>query len=331
MTQLTDISYHLMLVVGIILCIFGLIGNLLNICVFIIWSVTRQTNNPVNRNHNRTSNSPLYLLTASIANLIIIAYGLTTRILFDSYNYRVAPENVFLLCKLRFYALHTFDLLSLTCVCLATFDRYLVSSRKVRFRQMSTTRKETKLILLCLIIIIGLHSIPIGIYYQVSANGQCFVDSYTYLQYYRYIFQIFLHGIIPIFVFSLFGFLTYYQLKSTKNRQNTQQNINVDKQLSRMLLLMSLTIVLSSIPYTIENIYYLVIRNQDDQLNSFVFFFHIISSLLFYTNPVCSFYVYYISTPNFRIQVQKILFCKTRFNRFIHNQVNILTVGNNSN
>lgn len=329
MTQLTTISYQLMLIVGILMCIFGLIGNLLNICVFITWSATRQANNSLNRNHNRTSNSPLYLLTASIANLVVVAYGLTTRILFDSYDYHVAPENVFLLCKLRFYALHTFDILSLTSVCLATFDRYLVSSRKVHLRQMSTTRNGTKLVLLCVIIGIGLHSIPIGFYFEVSASGQCFVNSYSYLQYYRYMFQIFLHGIIPIFVFSLFGFLTFHQLKNSKNRQNVNQNINVDKQLSRMLLLMSITIVLSSIPYTIENIYYLIIRNQDDQLTPFVFFFHIISSLLFYTNPVCSFYVYYISTPNFRIQVQKFLLCKTRFNRIMHNQVNIVTVGNN--
>ena len=326
MNQMDVLSHQLMLIGGILLCVFGLVGNLLNICVFVIWSAGRTTTNPQNRNHTRTSNSPLYLLTASIANLIVIAYGLTTRILFDSYQYQVSLQDVFLLCKLRYYALHTFDLLSLTCVCLATFDRYLVSSRKVRLRQMSATKRGTKFILLFLVIFIGLHSIPIAIYYEVSMNGQCYVNSELYLQYYRYTFQIFLHGIIPILTFSLFGFLTFHQLKTTKNRQNNQQNLNIDKQLSRMLLLMSLTIVLSSIPYTIENIYYLIIREQDELLSSAVFLFHIISSLLFYINPVCSFYVYFISTPNFRSQVRKLLLCKSPFNRLVNNQVNILTV-----
>jgi len=324
MNQVDIISHQLMIVVGILMCIFGLIGNILNICVFTIWSHSRKTTNK-HQNNIRISNGPLYLLSSSIANLIMIAYSLPTRILFDGYQYQVTQNTVFILCKFRYYVLHTFDLISLTCLCMATFDRYLISSREVRLRQMSTTRRRTKLIILCIICLIGFHSIPIGVYYNVLDTGQCFVSSNIYLYYYRYIFQIFLHGIIPIFFFSLFAFLTFKQLKLIKNRENLHQNVNIDKQLSRMLLLMSITIVLSSIPYSIENIYYLIITNSSEQQTSFIFLFHIISSLLFYTNPVCSFYVYYISTPNFRLQVKKIILCKKNLNRLMNNQVNAIT------
>jgi hypothetical protein len=308
-----------MIVVGIIMWIFGLIGNILNICVFTIWSRSRKPNN---NNNNRASNSPLYLLTSSIANFIVIAYSLTTQILFDGYQYEITQSNAIILCKLRYYVLHTFDTISLTCVCMATFDRYLVSSRKVRLRQMSTTRQRTKLIILFLICLIGLHSIPIAVYYDVSNAGKCHIYSLSYLHYYRYVIQIFLHGIIPMFFFSLFGFLTFLQLKTLKNRN---QNVNIDKQLSRMLLLMSIAIVLSSIPYSIENIYYLIFANRSQQQTSSIFPFHIISSILFYINPVCCFYVYYISTRNFRIQVQKIILCKKDLNRFMNNRVNTIT------
>ncbi|CAF3566742.1 unnamed protein product [Rotaria sp. Silwood1] len=265
MNQLEYIGRQLMIVAGITMIIFGLIGNILNICVFFNWSRSRVTTNNQLRKI-QTSNSPLYLFTSSIANIMVITYSLTTRILFDGYQYPVTQSNMVYLCKLRYYVLHTFDTISWTCLCMAMFDRYLVSSREVRLRQL-----------------------------------------------------------IPIIMFTLFGFLTYKQLKMIRNRQNTNKNMNVDKQLSRMFLLMSATVVLSAIPYTVETIYYLIFANSSQQQTSYVLFFHIISSILFYTNAVCSFYVYYISTPNFRIQVHKIIFCQKDLNRFMNNQVNTMT------
>ena len=102
--------------------------------------------------------------------------------------------------------------------------------------------------------------------------------------------------------------------------------MNIDKQLSRMLLLMSVTIVLSSIPYSSESIYYLIFADKSQQQTSYVFLFHNLSSLLFYTNPVCSFYIYYISTPNFRVHVHKIILCKKEMNRVGNNQTNTVTI-----
>ena len=61
MVQLDIISHKLMIIIGIIMYIFGLIGNILNICVFTIWSRPRRTANKNNLN-NRTGNSSLYLL-----------------------------------------------------------------------------------------------------------------------------------------------------------------------------------------------------------------------------------------------------------------------------
>ncbi|CAF1392856.1 unnamed protein product [Rotaria sp. Silwood1] len=315
-----------MIVAGIIISILGLIGNILNIFVFTNWSRSRPKTNQ-QRIISRTSNSPLYLLISSIANIIVIAYPLCTRILSDGYQYPVTQNNMFFLCQLRYYTLHTFDMISLSCLCMAILDRYLVSSREARLRQLSTTRQQTKIIILSIVCLIGLHSIPIAIYYNISTSGQCIIYSTSYLYYYRYIIQIFLHGIIPIIFFSIFGFLIFKQLKMIKNQQNINKNLNVDKQLSRMLLLMSTTIVISTIPYSAENIYYLIFIDSNQQQTSYVSFFHVISSLLFYTNSICSFYVYYISTPNFRVQVKKTIFCKKDLNRFMNNRVNTITTG----
>jgi len=99
----------------------------------------------------------------------------------------------------------------------------------------------------------------------------------------------------------------------------------MDKQSSRMILLMSITIVLSSIPYCIEQLYYLIVSDDSNEISSIVFLYHVIASILFYTNPVCSFYVYYISTPNFRRQVWKLIQCNKNFHHF-SNQVNVTVI-----
>ncbi|CAF2586892.1 unnamed protein product [Rotaria sp. Silwood2] len=303
--RFNTIAHKIMIIFGIIMCIFGLIGNFLNICVFAIWSRSRKKSNRYN-NCNRTSNSSLYLFASSFANLIIIIYPLFTRILFDGYQYRVTKTNVIILCKLRYYILHTFDLISLTCICMATFDRYLLSSRKVRLRQMSTERQRTKLIILFIIILVGSHSIPLIIYYNVSNIGQCIIVSVRYSYYYLYVFQISLHGIIPISFLSIFGLLTFRQLRII-TKHNPSNHLNGDRQLARMLLLMSIAIILSSIPNCIEQIYDVLVADDNYEYSSKFFLYHVISSILYYTNPVTSFYVFYISTPNFRIQVRNLV------------------------
>ncbi|CAF2052815.1 unnamed protein product [Rotaria magnacalcarata] len=327
MTDLEEISRKLMIVAGILMILFGLTGNVLNTLIFTDWSRSRGKANG-QRKKSEIGSSPLYLLTSSIASFIVIAYGLCTRILFDGYNYPVTPNNMLFLCKLRYFCLHTFDTISWICLCMGILDRYLITSREVRLRQLSKTRRQTKLIILFVAFFVGLHSIPLAVYYDVSQLGQCIIYSTFYLYYYRYIFQIMLHGIIPIISFSIFGFLTYKQLQILKNRQNIMKNVNADKQLSRMFLLTSFTIVLSAIPYSAESTYYLIFADSSQQQISYVFFFHILSSILFYTNPVCSFYVYYISTPNFRIQALKIILCKKNVNGFMNNQVNTITTAN---
>ena len=80
MVDLDSISHDLMIIAGFIMSILGLFGNILNICVFYIWSHSRTMINKHQQNQ-RTSNSPLYLLTSSISNFILIGYALTTRII----------------------------------------------------------------------------------------------------------------------------------------------------------------------------------------------------------------------------------------------------------
>lgn len=293
---------QLMIVCGSLMCLIGVLGNVLNICVFTLWTRAGRMSSRI-RHSNRPSNCPLYLLVSSWSNLVVITYPLLTRIMFDGYQYQITPHTAFVFCKLRYFILHTCDLISLMCICLATFDRYLISSRNAYLRTLNTTKGQTAVLLVSLVLLIAVHSIPVVIYYDVSSKGQCYISSMMYSYYYLFMFQIVLHSFIPMIFLSVLGTLTYQQLRSLSPTVR-----HGDKQLLRMLILMSIAIILSSIPYGVEQFYYMMISNQIDRSHSSqVFLYHVLSSILFYVNPVTSFYVFFISTPNFRFHVRNLI------------------------
>ena len=319
MFDLDGFSHALMIIIGIIMYIFGFIGNLLNIRVFIRWSRSNLTVNE----QNRTGNSSLYLLTTSIANLILIFYPLLVRILVDGYQHLVTDSNDFLLCKFRYYILQTSLIISLICVCMATFDRYLITSRSVHLRQLSTTRRTTIRIILFIIVVSSLHSIPIGIYYVKSIVGDCIIISSSYSNYYLYFVIVFFYGIFPICFLSIFGLLTYKQIQSIQRTTSSNRHTNIDKQISQMILCQCVALVSSYIPYCIQHIYFAKFVDKTIYPSGFNLLFRIITIILFYVNPVTSFYIFCLSTPNFRKEVKKIL-CFRRLNQ--RNQIRTLTV-----
>ncbi|CAF3925775.1 unnamed protein product [Adineta steineri] len=323
MVELDVISHQLMIIVGIIMYILGFFGNILNICVFTKWSFSRKTPNENNAN-NRTGNSSLYLLATSIANFILILYPLFVRIYVDGYQNLVTPTSAVLLCKIRYYVLQTSLVISLACICLATFDRYLITARSVRLRQLSTTRRSTQIIILSITIFSALHSIPMALYYDKSSTGDCSIVSLTYSNYYLYFVIVCLYGIFPVCFLSIFGTLTYRQLKMLKHT-NQNGSLNIDKQLSRMLLFQCIALVFSYIPYCAQNIYFSKFVDKKVAPTGFNLLFRILTIILFYVNPVMSFYIYYISTPNFRRQVKKIILYLCHNRQRIHNRVHDLT------
>ncbi|CAF3626280.1 unnamed protein product [Rotaria sp. Silwood1] len=268
MNRIGDDTDKVMIILGISLYILGLIGNVLNICVFTLWS---RSERKVNGNIliNRTNNSSLYLLTSSCANLIQILYPLLINIIFDGFQYPKTNDNVFLTSIL---------------------DRYVISSREVRLRRLSTKRHVTKKIIFSIICIFALHNIPIIIYYEVSPIGNCKISSRIYSYYYLGVFQIFFHGIFLICFLSIFSRLIYKQLKMTQ-QISYLRNFNSDKQLSRMLLLLCITILMASIPYSMENIYSVFFIDFTQKLSSYARVFNYTSIILFFTDEVLSFYV----------------------------------------
>ncbi|CAF4455215.1 unnamed protein product, partial [Adineta steineri] len=133
---------------------------------------------------------------------IAIIIPLSLRILIGL-QYDLTKTNLFL-CKSRQYLGHVSILTSLTCVSLATIDRYLISCREVRFRQMS---KISTARILCILTIVfwSLHGLPIVIMvniYPAAANQTvCVNRSIIYGYYLNYFIILILYNILPLAIF----------------------------------------------------------------------------------------------------------------------------------
>lgn len=320
------IARKLIVTVGTCLYIVGTIGNICNIYVFFKWVFAKKSRHGHVLGRSK-SNTPLYLLLYSIGNLLVIIFPLLVRIIFDGYEYPITKANSILTCKLRFYILHGGNLISLACICLATLDRYLVSSPKVFWRQLSPTRKRTKQIITIIVCFCCLHGIPILIYYDEDMKGHCVIVSQVYVRYYTIVILVLLFSIIPIIFLIIFGVLTFLQLKNMRHQRTMEKNgnRNFDQQTSRMLILICVTLILSSIPYGIDNVYISMIMHKKPVESSVDFLYQIIAIVIFYIHPVSSCYIFLISTPNFRMELLKLIVRKDRQNRFFQNQIQTTT------
>ncbi|CAF1018814.1 unnamed protein product [Adineta steineri] len=297
--SLTLISQQFTIYFGIPVFFFGLIGNCLNILMFL------------SKNLFPSSPCQLYFLTASISSLIAIIIPLSLRILIGL-QYDLTKTNLFL-CKSRQYLGHVSILTSLTCVSLATIDRYLISCREVRFRQMS---KISIARILCILTIVfwSLHGLPIVIMvniYPAAANQTvCVNRSIIYGYYLNYFIILILYNILPLAIFILFGLLTWRNMHKIQRRriepQQQQQRLPTTQrqeyQLTKMLLLQISSISISTIPYAINTLYNTItsqiqkdsLRTAQENLSTTV------TNFLFYLNFAVSFYIYLISSKTLR-------------------------------
>jgi hypothetical protein len=255
------------------------------------------------------SSCQLYLLTASISSLIAIVIPLSLRILIGL-QYDLTKTNLFL-CKARQYLGHISILTSLTCISWATIDRYLITCREVRFRQMS---KITTARLLCVATVVfwSLHGLPIvimvNIYSTATNQTVCTNLSTTYGYYLNYFIILILYNVLPLAIFVAFGFLTWKNMHKIHRRhvgpqqQHLPANQRQEYQLTRMLLLQVFSISIPTIPYTINSIYNAItnqiqkdsLRAGQENLSTTV------TNFLFYLNFAVSFYIYLSSSKSLR-------------------------------
>ncbi|CAF0995704.1 unnamed protein product [Adineta steineri] len=201
--QLQSAFRYPSLILGFTLLIGGVLGNILNIIVFI---------KAGNYKNNACS---LYMFVRTFFDLYVLLVGLTTRILSTGFQMDFTLINR-IWCKTRVGFLDINSQSSYTMICLQAIDAFMCSSPSVGIRQMSNIRIARYLIIgtLCFWLT---HEIPYFIFQDLVVTGgipMCIGTNAIFTQYRSYFVAQCIVTIIPIIVISIFGFLTVRHMKT---------------------------------------------------------------------------------------------------------------------
>ncbi len=242
--QTQILSQYLSLTLGFIILTSGIMGNCLNILVFLTVEQYKQ---------NACS---LYMLAGSLVDLLFLLIGLTTRILSQGFNRDFTLINP-IWCKMRSSLLDILSLCSFTCVCLQSIDIFFVTSRSVIMRQRSNI-KIARCLLIGFMFLWITHEIPSFIFQNlIYTNGTptCATTNPIYVLYHTYAQTLLLTICVPISLISFFAFRIYKHLRSLTGRDHQFLSASA-KQMTRMALFQIAIVLLFQFPYGIATAYF---------------------------------------------------------------------------
>ncbi|CAF0986356.1 unnamed protein product [Adineta steineri] len=299
---------------GFILFSFGVIGNVLNLLVFIQLKLFR------------TNRCAFYITIESIFNFIYQFVYISLTVLISIYG-DDATERFFIWCKLRYILGQTCGLITFYMICFSAVDQFFSTNHHFHLRQMCTLKlgRYFAFIFICFAII---HSIALGSSYNIQPTLGCTISNYVAIQYSTFFFYPVLIGFLPIVIASTFSVLAYYNVRRIVRRQLPIVRRKSDKQITAMVLMRVIIFVCSVSPFDAYRIYSIYVPTSQSMPMAYAIgrliqtVFAFINSM----NSVISFYVFIIFSSRFRRQVQSVL-VKIRWQRWkywcclINNQI----------
>ena len=239
---------------SIFIFIFGVVGNLLN-CLIL-------SQRPL-----RTNPCIFLFLISSIAGLISILSGLTTRML-AGYAIDLTNTNNSL-CKLRAFVLFVSRTIASWLLTFASIDRWYSSSMNYQYRQKSSLKNAYRYIFIVIFFSSFLY-IQIFYCYEASLTNTplaCYGKTET-CRLTTDLSYALITIVIPIIIMMIFGLKTILNIQSsyrrvcvtisqvTTNRQNKRQRWKkLDYRLFLMLSIQIILYSLSTLPQAIQKIY----------------------------------------------------------------------------
>ena len=241
-SSLSNASQQVILYLGQPIFIFGIIGGILNLIVFLSLKTFRQ------------SSCAFYLIIMSCVNICQLLTGFLSRILMSGFNIDWTQTSIFY-CKLKWFLFQTFILMSYACICFATIDQYIATSSNHRWQQWNNIKLAYCLCITSFIFAI-LHGIPSIIYFNHTILPEtnesiCTITNTVFQNYRIYGFNVFLAGALPVFITLLFGSLAYRNIQQSAYRTVPLVRRELDKQLTSMVLVQIIYIFIAIVPYTI--------------------------------------------------------------------------------
>jgi hypothetical protein len=250
-------SQYLSLTLGFVILIIGIIGNSLNILIFLTFGTYK------------SSACSQYMLAGSLFDLVFLLIGIITRILGQGFNLDFTLTSR-VWCKLRPSILEMISLCSFTCLCLQSVDVFCCTSRSVAMRQRSNV-KISRYLLIGLVLFWTVHELPSFIFQDlVSVNDvpMCLQTNAIYLFYHTYISTVGLTICVPIIVISVFGFCIYRNLRFSTLAERRSVPVFL-RQITRMALFQIGIVLIFQCPYGVATAYFIgstnLVKSPDRQ------------------------------------------------------------------
>ncbi|CAF1462585.1 unnamed protein product [Didymodactylos carnosus] len=309
-STLNYLSFQLNQYLSIFILIFGTVGNLLNIFIFLQPSL-------------RTNPCSIYLLSSSFGAVGAYSAGLLTKLL-SIYNWDLtAYSNP--LCKIKTYILFISFTLSTWFIALASGDRYLISCSNMARRRLSNLKNTYRCIQITIIVTLLLF---VELFYcyegqQFTGSPQpCYSKTQTCRLYNDLVF-VTLFVILPSIIMFFFGYLTILNIQrlrrsiaptSTTTSTASSQAKGLkrsDRQLIRMLVVQILLQTIFILPFAVQRLYNTSTTNVTNKTLVRVAVENLLFQLvqiLRYVSYGVSFYCYTLTGTVFRYELLKLLY-----------------------
>jgi hypothetical protein len=273
-SSLPFIAQQITIYGGFITLVFGIIGDLLTLIVFLSLETFRQ------------NSCAFYLTIMSFANIGQLFFGLFSRILIAGFTIDwTIPSLVY--CKFHLTCLQLCALISYACLCLATIDQYFATCNRVLWQQWTNIKIAHRLIILSIIVsIIFLIPYPIFLDHVKLASGiiSCTMNNVIMSQYRNYFMLLFMSGYIPDLITVVFGILAYLNVQQIAYRTVPLVRRELDKQLTTMVLIQVIINAVTNIPFaTIVAVMYATTNITNPVIKNIIQFIYNVTLTITYT------------------------------------------------
>ena len=226
--------------------ILGFFGNIFNICTFTQPSLIK---NPCS----------IYFISASVANLLVLLFGLIVRSLVDGFGIDLISHSL-AFCRIRYFMLHCSMSLSSWFTILAGIDRYCISSRHARRRQISNRRFACRSVAVATGLGVVLYSHVFGLFTieQLKSGPYCYAQTGTYRIFYDFLYFA-CYSFTPPLLMIVVGLGTVNNIHRMRQQvHSTDGGCRVrkrDRQLIRMLLIQIVCTVILTLPIAVQKLY----------------------------------------------------------------------------
>ncbi|UJR29151.1 hypothetical protein I4U23_010365 [Adineta vaga] len=265
--------------------VFGILGNTFCIIYFL-------------QRSQRSSSCAFYLLLAATVNMLAVTFGVTTNI-FNLWKSVASTSLIY--CKLRMYINHTLIFIGRMFTILASIDIYTMTSQRRACRMFSQRSNAIKCAI-GVVVCCPLIAVHIPIMNTIVA-GQCVMTGIYSLIF--AIYQMLIAGVIPPVAMIVFSCLAYLNMQKMNIRQSDMIKRQQQRQHLRMVITQIIIYIISAELVPITTLYRQLTANitgkSQDQKSIEAFITFIASNFLLYLNTWAAFFIYCVTSSNFRI------------------------------